>query len=58
MWLASPLQFLVPVLPTSVRLRFGDAIGAEELFGDGGDEALDAAYSRVVEAVRQQVVAD
>ena len=57
-WLAGPLQLVLPVLPLSIRLRFGDPIPAEELFGDGGDEALGAAYEQVVEGVRQQVVAD
>lgn len=51
----TPIPFL-PWVPSTIRMRIGEPIAAEELFPAGrGDEALADAYARVVGAVQRLV---
>lgn len=54
-FMASPLPFL-PWVPSTIRMRIGAPIAADELFGPAsGDEALATAHARVLGAVQQLV---
>ena len=53
-WLSSPWIFL-PVVPATIRMRLGPALGPDELFGSGVDEDLGPAYDRVIAAVQREV---
>ncbi len=56
-WVASPLT-LVPWVPWTIRMRVGEPIGPEQLFGEGGgDEELERALARVESAVQALVTA-
>ena len=60
-WLASPLTML-PWVPSTIRMRIGEPIPPETLFGSGdaerGDAGLDAAYLHVETAVQRLVTPD
>lgn len=55
LWMTSPLSFFMPIVPWTIRFRIGEPIPAAELFGDGDDTALDAAYDRIVGSVQRLV---
>jgi 1-acyl-sn-glycerol-3-phosphate acyltransferase len=54
LWLGSPFTF-TPWVPWTLRYRIGSPISPQELFGDGGDDALPAALARVQGAVQALV---
>ncbi len=47
LWLAGPLQFVIPVIPRSIAFRLGAPIPPEEMFGDE-EGPLAPAYDRVI----------
>jgi 1-acyl-sn-glycerol-3-phosphate acyltransferase len=54
LWLVLPLHQL-PWIPWTIRMEIGTPIGAEELFPDGSDATLAAAYTRVEREVQALV---
>jgi 1-acyl-sn-glycerol-3-phosphate acyltransferase len=56
LWISSPLVIFCPILPWTVRLRIGEAIEPEELFGEQDDtSSLEGAYARVEAAIQELV---